>query len=40
MPQLITVQASDGSKLIAFQTSELEDCDNCGGKTFPGHACD
>jgi hypothetical protein len=39
MPQLITMQTTDGTKLTAFRTSDLEDCDNCGGKTFPGHYC-
>ena len=40
MPALIIVKATDGNNLVGYNTSDLEDCDNCGGKTFPGHCCD
>lgn len=40
MPKLIIVRTSDGETLAGYNTSDLEDCNNCGGKTFPGHQCD
>lgn len=26
--------------LVGYRTDELEDCEGCTGKTFPGHFCD
>lgn len=40
MPKLIYVRNTDGSTSPAYNTDDLEDCNNCGGKTFPGHHCD
>jgi hypothetical protein len=36
----MTLDATDGSKVIGYYTDKLAECGRCGGKTFPGHFCD
>ncbi len=35
----MSVTTFDGTILVGYETSGLDDCCLCRGKTFPGHDC-